>query len=97
MAPLRVTVPAVVLSTPTPAEPLNIAVMAPARRSKLLALLSTPVLPVMLPVRNCTAATLSLKVPRAKLPPSTTTLLNDDSALLMPSASVPVCTFVVPR
>ena len=71
-APLRVTVPAVVLFAPT--APPRIALTLPACRSKSVVEVRVPVVPVIEPVTNRTAATVSLFAPMSSAPPVTTTL-----------------------
>ena len=95
LAPLSVTTPAVVLSRPTAAVvPASMALTVPACRSKLLALVSVPLL--MLPDVICTPATVLLKPPRLKPPPLTTRRLPPARLSATPNVSVPAATVVVP-
>ena len=68
----RVTMPAPDLVMPT--LPPSIAPTLPACRSKLVADVSVPLVPVIEPDNNCTPATVSLFAPISSVPPATTTL-----------------------
>ena len=68
----RMTVPAPDLVMPT--LPPSIAPTLPACRSKLVAEVSVPVVPMIDPDSNCTPATVSLFAPISSVPPATTTL-----------------------
>ena len=57
LAPVRVTVPVVVLDTPS--VPARMALTEPLRRSKLLLLVSVPLLELIEPPLSVTAATVS--------------------------------------
>ena len=92
LAPLKVTVPVVVLFKLT--LPANTALTDPARTSKLLVLVNVPLL--ITPLINCTPATVSAKPLRLKEPPLTTTDVALDSTLLAPSFKVPALTVVEP-
>ena len=94
MAPESVTVPAVVLSSPT--LPPKMAETLPACRPKFEALVKMPVVPLMLPPVNCTPATVSLKVAISSVPPETLTLAVLAITSLAPYAKVPACTSVSP-
>ncbi len=78
-APDKVTVPAPVLLTP--AVPPRIALTVPACRSNTVALVSTPVVPLMLPLVSCTPFTVSPNPATFTAPPETTTFAVSTSWL----------------
>ena len=86
------TLPAPVLFRP--ALPASTALTVPACRSKAVLLVSVPL--AIAPPVSCTPATVSLKPPRLKLPPLTTSVLVLASRSAAPKASVPATTVVVP-
>ena len=95
MAPLSVTLSAVVFTAP--AVPPRMADTVPLRRSKAAVLVNTPVLPVMLaPFCRDTEATVSLLGPMARVPALTVTALLSAITLLAFKASVPTSTLVAP-
>ena len=94
MAPLKVSVPEVVLVNPTP--PPRIALTVPACMLYAVVEVSVPPLPVMLPEVSCTPATVLLLPARASVPPDTTTVEALASTLLAPNANVPALIVVVP-
>ncbi len=71
LVPERVTAPVPVLVRLT--APSRMALTAPACRSKAVAEVSVPPLPVMLPEVSWTPLTVSLLAPKASVPPETTT------------------------
>ena len=75
-------------------EPPSAALALPAWMSKALVLTSVPL--AMVPPVCCTPATVSVKPPRLKLPPLTTSEPVSSRRSLAPSASVPALTVVVP-
>ena len=91
-APLRVTVPTVVL-VKAPAPP-KIALTVPFCIAYEVPV-STPVVPVMLPLVSVTVPTVSLNAPISNVPPFTVNAPLE-SALFTPSTKVPALTVVKP-
>ena len=79
-----------------PTEPARITSTEPSRRSKAAVEVSTPVDPVMTPLWSETVATVSLKVPKARVPPARVTLPASARTLLAPRTRVPTLTVVPP-
>ena len=95
MAALRVTLSMLVLTAP--AVPPSTAVTVPLRRSKAAVLVSTPVLPLMMPPPcSDSDATVSLRLPMSSVPALTVTALSLAITSLAASASVPPSTVVAP-
>ena len=94
LAPDRVRVPAVVLTRA--AVPARFAEAVPAWTANVPAELTVSVPPAMAPPVSVTAATVSAKPPRSKMPPLTVTVPASARRSLAPSRSVPALTVVPP-
>ena len=79
-----------------PTVPDRMALTEPLRKSKLLLLVSVPVVPVMEPLVSVTPGTVSELAPRLKMPPETVTLPVSGSTSLAPKARVPSVMAVPP-